>query len=449
MTSLKVLISAYACRPGKGSEPGVGWNLARDLAQHHCVWAITRVNNRPGIEAYLEQHPIDNLKFIYCALPGWLERLNRAQRWVHLHYYIWQLAAYFSARRLHRSDPFDLVHHITYVRYASPSFLSLLPVPFLWGPVGGGETTPPAFVQTFSFRGRVYEWARDLARRIGELDPFVRMTARRSVIAWATTEETAQCLRRLGASRVEVRSQLGLSQDELDDLTSRQSLDADRQTQPVRFLSVGRLLHWKGFHLGLRAFAQANLPPDVEYWIVGEGPERDRLKTLASELNIEHQVKFLGALSRLETLALFKADSVLIHPSLHESGGLVCLEAMAACCPVVCLDLGGPAIQVTPATGVKVAARSPAQSIDDLAKAMAQLASQPERKRALGQAAADRACEHFCWAAKAVAIAEQYAAIVSINAGSSQVLASPDLKAMPTTKQKNRSASRDRLSKNA
>ena len=50
---------------------------------------------------------------------------------------------------------------------------------------------------------------------------------------------------------------------------------------------------------------------------------------------------------------------MLIHPSLHDSGGWVCLEAMAAGRPVICLDLGGPGLQVTEKTGIKVKASTP------------------------------------------------------------------------------------------
>ena len=54
-----------------------------------------------------------------------------------LYYYVWQLAAYFAARKLQRQVRFDLIHHVTLVKYWMPSFLSLLPVPFVWGPVRG------------------------------------------------------------------------------------------------------------------------------------------------------------------------------------------------------------------------------------------------------------------------------------------------------------------------
>ena len=66
-----------------------------------------------------------------------------------IHYYLWQIQAYFKAFRLHQEIEFDVVHHVTFVKYSTPSFLSLLPVPFVWGPVGGGESAPKTFLARF------------------------------------------------------------------------------------------------------------------------------------------------------------------------------------------------------------------------------------------------------------------------------------------------------------
>ena len=411
--NLKVLLSAYACRPGEGSEPGVGWQVARELAKHHKIWVITRENNRPYIEVELNKNSIPGLNFIYCDTPKWLVKLNLKQQIVYLHYYVWQIQAYFSARQLHQKVGFDLVHHVTYVRYSSPSFLSLLPIPFIWGPVGGGESAPKTFWPDFSLRGKVYEIFRNLARRLGELDPFVRLTARQSVLAGGTTEDTAERLRKLGAKNVQVISQLGLSEQEIAQLAKY------GQSEPtaVRFISVGRLLHWKGFHLGLRAFAQADLPDNAEYWIVGDGPERSRMESLAEELGIDHRVKFWNKLSREETLQKLAGCFALVHPSLHESGGLVCLEAMAAGRPVICLNLGGPAIQVIEETGFKVSADTPEQVVRDLARSMVKLAQDLELWQRMSQAAQKRVSEFYSWKKKGYCFSQLYKDFVLIERG--------------------------------
>lgn len=395
MPRLKVLLSAFACIPGRGSEPGLGWNVSRELACHHEVWVLTQGKHRPAIEEELLRDPVPNLHFEYYELP------YHIRRWDHkpgggwrkqFYYYLWQLGALRAARRLHRQVGFDLVRHVTFVVYWKPSLLVMLPVPFIWGPVGGGESTPHGFRSDFSFRGKIYEKTRSLVRWLGEHDPLVRITARRSALVLATTEETATRLRRLGSKDVRVFSQVGIGERELDGSRYHKRSHGGGR---IRFVSVGRLLHWKGFHLGLRAFAEARLP-EAEYWIVGNGPELMRLQVLVEKLGISHQVKFLGRLSRAETISKLSECDVLVHPSLHESGGMVCLEAMSLGLPVICLNLGGPAVQVTEESGFKISAIKPEQTVNDIAAAMSRFSSTRDLLTQMGEAARKRAI-YFSW----------------------------------------------------
>lgn len=408
---MKVLVSAYACEPEKGSEPGVGWNWVCQAARFHDVWVITRAKNRSVIEAAFHGQPMPNVHWVYYAPPRWA-RLWRKEQRGHDYYYLWQLGAYLISRALHRQVRFDLVHHVTFVNYWMPSFLALLPVPFLWGPVGGGESAPRAFRRSFSLRGKVYEILRDLARCMGQLDPFVRLTARRARVGIATTEETAVRLRGLGCRRVMVLSQAGLPREEIAQLGGF----AVRQCNPFRLVSVGDLLHLKGFELGLRAFARfQDRFPATEYWIIGDGPERKRLENLAQSLGLASMVRFWGTIPRSEVLEKLADCDVLVHPSLHDSGGWVCLEAMAAGRPVICLDLGGPALEVAEETGIKIPAISPFQAIADLSVAMEKLARDPARRTRLGQAARERVSRLYNWEEKGKYLADLYNQVVSAN----------------------------------
>ncbi len=406
---MKVLISAYSCEPGKGSERGVGWNIAREVAKQHQVWVLTRPDeSREAIEAELEQNPIPNLKFIYFTLPFWQNSLRWGQSGaMQIHYYLWQIQAYFVAKKLGSDIDFDIIHHVTFVKYSSPSFLALLPVPFVWGPLGGGEVYPQTFWQDFGFKNKVYETLRSLARWLGERDPFARITAQKSAIAYAVTKDTAKRVSKMGAKSVKIFSAIALSNLEIERLAQCSSINAT----PVRFISIARLLHWKGIHLGLRAFALANLL-DAEYWIVGEGEEMKRLQSLALDLGIGDRVKFLGLLPRDEVILKLGQCSVLVHPSLHDSGGGVCLEAMAAGRPVICLDLGGPAEQITSETGFKVLAKDPEESINAMAKVMIELGQNPKLCRQMGQAGQQRVKELYSWQAKGKQLCQTYQQIV-------------------------------------
>jgi len=378
---LRILLSAFDCAPESGSDPGTGWGMARQIAKYHEVWVLTRAENRLRIEAEIACDPSPHLHFVYYDFPNWMRWWVRGEhmKW-NLYYYPWQFRTYFLARRLHRRVHFDLVHHVTIMKYWLPSFLSLLPVPFIWGPVGGGESAPRPYYGDLGLRGRAYETLRDVVRWLGEHDPFLRLTARRSVLACATTQETAARVRKLGAKSVRVLSGVLLTKEEVEQL-GRYSEGDD----PVRLISIGRLLHWKGFHYGLRAFAEAKLPW-AEYWIVGDGPERSRLETLTRALGLEKRVHFWGALDREETLTKLGKCHVLVHPSLHDSGGSVCLEAMAAGRPVVCLNTGGPATLITEEAGFKIPISDPNQTVHDLANAITRLIHDPELRTRMGGA---------------------------------------------------------------
>ncbi len=407
---LRVLISAYSCQPGKGSEPGVGWNIATGMAKHHDVWVLTRTFNRPVIEAALAKCPVKGLEFIYFDLPRWATWWKKDNRGIQAYYYLWQLLALRSARGAHQRLHFDIAHHATFVKYWAPSCLARLGIPYLWGPVGGGDATPLPFWRTYSLRGRWYEFRREVARWLAEKDPAVRRTARHCSHALATTKATRARALALGATACDVLSQTAIAPEELAAVTPA-FLD-----EPVRFVSIGSLLHLKGFHLGLEAFARANLQ-GAEYWIIGDGPERGRLERLALTLGIHGSVSFLGQLDRTEVIRRLGDCTALVHPSLHESGGFVCVEAMASGRPVVCLALGGPAVLVGEDCGFVVAAQSPSEVIEALAFAMTRLGCDAQFARDLGEAGRRRVERRFLWSSLCAELDRHYrrVAVLKVN----------------------------------
>jgi glycosyltransferase involved in cell wall biosynthesis len=406
---LRVLLSAYACEPGKGSEPGVGWNWVRQLAGSDDVWVLTRANNRGPIEQALATEAIEGAHFVFYDLPRWLRFWKKQRRGIRLYYYLWQVGAYLRARTLHREVGFDVAHHVTFVKYWMPSLLCLLPIPLVWGPVGGGESMPRSFRGALSWRGRVYETLRDIARAIGERDPLVRLTARRAALTFATTEASKTRLLALGCRNVRVYGESGLAEREIGELTRMRR----RTGSTFRMLSSGNLLHLKGFDLSLRAFAKLVKDGfDGEYWLLGDGPERRRLESLSAQLGVKDRVVFWGRLKRDQALEKLADCEILVHPSLHDSGGWVCLEAMAAGRPIICLDLGGPGFQVTEATGIKVAASNPSQVVSDMAKAIKRISNDVELRTHLAEAGRKRVREEFTWARKGELMRQAYCSLV-------------------------------------
>ncbi|MET0768852.1 MAG: TylF/MycF/NovP-related O-methyltransferase, partial [Solirubrobacteraceae bacterium] len=150
-------------------------------------------------------------------------------------------------------------------------------------------------------------------------------------------------------------------------------------------LAAGRLAHQKGFERLVRAFAA--VAPEIAGWrlrICGAGPEEEALRRLARELRLGGRVELPGCVP--DMAAEFAGASVFALSSRFERLPMVLLEAMTAGLPVVAFDCPtGPREVIEDGRdGVLV----PEGDVDALAAALRALVADPERRRALGDAAA-------------------------------------------------------------
>lgn len=400
---MKVVLSAFECEPGRGSEAGVGWGVAWSLAKRHRVHVLTTPRHRAAIERYLAVNPQTNLTFSYFDFSPRLVRLVVNSALWQIYYHFWQLRIASWARVVVETFDPDVIHHITYGRYWTPSPLWKLGKPFVWGPLGGGDFCPRAFLPGLSRRERFFEMMRAWAQRFAEFDPQLRSTAKHAAAVIASTPATQRRLETLGARKVVPLLQMALEAEFIR-----------RETRPeggVMFCSVGRLLGWKGHSLALRAFAAAGIP-GAELVIVGDGPEKFTLVALAGALGITDRVTFSGAISRTAALNYLSRATALVHPSFHDQAPTVVFEAMALGTPVIALELGGLPLQLTAETGFLISAETPARTIAGMVAAMKRLAEEPGLRETMGEAAHRHVAGSFTWGKKAEQFEEIYRSVI-------------------------------------
>jgi len=363
VSSPKILAFAYACEPGKGSEPGAGWLWARMLGRVGETWVITRSNNREAIEGALGRAPEDsNLHFVYVDLPAWARFWKRGQRGLRLYYVLWQGAALVEARRLQKSIRFDFVWHLTMATIWLGSGAALIDLPFVYGPVGGGVRTSWPLMRALGVKGALFEVARELTR-IGHryMNPLARLTWRRAELILVQNHETRDWLPRSHRHKAEI------FQNAL--LVEPSGLRAIRGGSPPTAFFAGRLLAWKGLALALRAVA---VLPEWRFVICGTGPDEARLRRLARRLGVEPRVEFLGWRPREEVIRLLEKADVFLYPSLHDEASFAVVEASSGGLPVLCLDRGGPPLL----GGMPVTTGNIHQTIDRLVRALSEVQSQ-------------------------------------------------------------------------
>ena len=388
---MNILVSAYACEPGKGSEPEVGWQWVHQISRFHETWVITRTNNQLLIEEGMRSSPNPNLHFIYVDLPRWARFWKKGRRGVHFYYYIWQMMVYQRARELSQQHHFDIIHHITFINMYMGPWLALLHVPFVWGPIGANPDIPRRFYFLIGASGVKDNLLRLGIRKLSRIiDPMIFIAKKRAKRILTINEEIR---RRLKSN--EWPKSLSIPQNAIDDM-----MVADKPKSfhfPMKILSVGQLVSIKGYRLSLTAFAKySSLHAGSTLEIIGDGPQKRELIQLSSELGISNSVIFTGQVSRDSVLRAMMETDIFLFPSF-EGAGMVTLEAMAKGMPVVCLDFGGPGEYVTRECGIKVPLTEPDQVIDAIAGALNILASDAELYNRLSAGAINRVKEKYLW----------------------------------------------------
>jgi glycosyltransferase involved in cell wall biosynthesis len=393
---MKLLFSAYSCGPWPTSEPGNAWRAVKHaLSLGHEVWTITEsAGYEEPTMKHLAEHPMPGFHPQFFRLPEPLGILRRPGMVGCVYYHLWQEKLRTVARELHEKIGFDLAHHVTFGRYWSPSGLRELGIPFIWGPVGAAESAPPAFLEELPVSARLFEFTRDTVRSISTHDPALRATAAAATIGIGISRESCEALRALGVKRVEQLPQAALPDD---DLAVFDRLPPPPATGPFRAICMGRLIHWKGHYLAIRAFAIfARTHPDAELWIISGGPYKRELMAIAEREGVKSQVHFTGLLPKFsQVLEKLGECHVLMHPALHEAFGNVVMEAMAAGRPVVCLDIGGPAAQVTPETGFTAPATNPTEAVAAMAAFLTRIADDRGLLKQMSAKAKERVREKF------------------------------------------------------
>lgn len=364
---MRILLSAYSCEPGRGSEPEVGLRALLAATADHEVWVLTRENNLPPLEAHLRDHPArPRIHLVGHEVGPALRRVKRlGLPGLHVYYDGWQRSVATVAEALHREHGFDLVHHVTFAAHWTRVGVAGTGPPLVWGPVGGAVTTPPGLASVLGWRGLLEDASRMLTRRLVSATPDHRRTIRTAAVTIAQNRETAA---RLAGARDVMVYPNGAAVD-IDGAPAGEPRGTD-------IVAVGRLVPWKGLPLALRALRHVRHPTRLV--IIGDGPERGRLERLARRWGVAGRVCFRGQVPRDEVLAEIARAGVVVSPALHEEGGVAVGEVLALGTPLVCLDRGGPADQITRTPGARAIAvrpSSPGRTSRALAAALdAQLA---------------------------------------------------------------------------
>lgn len=391
---MRILLSAASCSPYKGSEPAIGWKVARELARSHEVHLLVFRYHEPElVRAKVEGLVPSSMHFHYVG-EDWSQQKNplreKLQYWQYYRAYVREIRK--LAQQLLQEHDFDVIQHVTFATWRTPVPLHGLGVPYVWGPVGGAERFPPALLGILSPSGFIFELVRYAANLSAYLSPSLRAAIRGADAVIASHPEVTRLLRRIRGTDAGLHELLvtAFTQKEREALLgdSRPTRAAD---EPLRAFCGGLLEGRKGVSLAIRAIARAKTKGLlIEYRVSAKGPELIHLQNLTRRLGLEKEVIFQSPLRGSAYHQALRDADIYLLPSLRDNAPITLMEAMLAGCVPLVADCGGPAAIVTPACGILVPVTSSGAVITALAEALLELQADRLRLQRLGKVARDR-----------------------------------------------------------
>lgn len=398
---MRVLIASHYTSENLGGEAAIPLRLYDRLRSRGVdTWLVTYRTDEDELRARFAHEP--ERLILMDSLPGmdrffrFGETLPDGPRTV-----AWaitqverQLAMVKSVRDLVKRLSIDVVHQPIGIAPGVPSALTKLGAPLIIGPLNGGMTMPPAF----SGREPALARATQLVRRpIGAISHQVFRGKLQAAKLLAANDRSRSLLPRASQARADLMPESAITAHDWPAKTYSRQQTRPTSDRAARFVFVGRLVPYKAPDILLECFARVIQDIDAHLEIVGDGPMRAELEATVAERELTGAVHFSGWQSKEETSQILRKSDVFVFPSLREPGGTVILEAMASGLPCVVADWGGPSEYVTEDTGIRISVQRRDSFIPEMARAMTNLANDPESRASMGQKARERVLCRYTW----------------------------------------------------
>ena len=405
-----LLIMAYDCMPEVEGPASAAWIRVVEAAQEFDVHVIVGPESMRAIDVYRTENSTIDVSFytpstdrIWRALAG-----GRASSRGLPAYRYWQKLAFALAQQLHRRHSFALVHQLNPAKISEPGQGWKLGIPFVWGPAGGTEMLPPAFMTGLPVHQQIAERARELATRFALRSRRVRRAAASAAVLLAPNSQAQSDFQRAFRRPVEVLREEGIATVE------RAKTARFRFGGPLNLLWAGDLVHQSGLPLLLEAVA--NLGHDVDYHlhILGTGPLEAEWKALAAEMGVRRRCIFHGEVTGEELIARLDWAHLFISTSLRDTSAATVLKALGRGVPVMSFDHHAAGDMVTPACGIKIPVTHPGHAIAAMANAIRQLAQDRTPLLRLSAGASDRA-QNYLWQEETARLLEIYRVLAMVE----------------------------------
>ncbi len=411
---LKVLINAYACSPGMGSEPGMAWNWVSNLARFCELYIITEGEFRDKIEEVvptLEQGK--NMHFYYNPVSDEIRKMcwNQGDWRFYKYYKEWQWKTYLMAKDICSKQHIDVLHQLNMIGFREPGYLWKLSkdsnVPFVWGPIGGLKQFPAAYLQGAGLKMKLFNhlknflniWQLKHDKRVGEAFKTAKLLV-------SSIPDSYSAIKKYKGLVSVVIPETGCF--EADDV-SLERFDNSK----FHVMWVGKFDFRKQLPLALKVISISGNPEIVlDVYGTGSDDQISYAKGLADELGISNDVVWHGNQSNAVVMDAMRNAQLFFFTSVSEDTSTVVLEAVSNRLPVLCFNACGMAAVIDEKVGRKIPLTNPEQSATDFAKILNELEGNRDELKRMSENCKQRQKE-LSWEEKAKTMVKWYEKVVS------------------------------------
>jgi len=373
-----ILLSAYACEPNRGSESEVGWKWSISLIKSGFnVFVVTRKNNKSKIEKEIKKRNYKNLHFLYFDFPKWFIKIIKGKKnsSSYFYFFIWQLGIFFLIKKFLKKQEINYIHHVTFVSYRFPSFLCFFKIPFIFGPIAGGDRIPFKLRKNFKIKNWIKELIRDVSNIYIKISPLMNLIFFKSKKILVNSDDTKKSILNIHYPKVSKLLAIGT---ELNNLKIKKY----KKNFFFRVCFVGTLTDIKGCNILIKTISILyKINPNIYFTIIGQGELKEKINKFINNNKMNKNVHLIDFVNKNSLPEIYKKHDVLIAPYLRDSGSLAIIEAFENNLPVICLDNGGPKQIVNNNCGykIKILNKSENQIINSFVKKIIFLQKNPNK----------------------------------------------------------------------
>lgn len=401
---MKILYIAFACNPYVGSEAFCGWSWPLAMRKYCEVYVVTRRENKNGIEKYLGEHKINDIKFFYYDIPDAINIYYKSGKMYMPYSVLWQNTSFGFIKKLHEKYNFDYIHQVTLgdFRLINPAWK--LNCKFIFGPVGGAQLTPKS-LKSYIGDDNKSEKRREWINKMIKAWPLYRKALNQAHLIFAANPETQAYLQECvdEPEKCRLLTENGVNADQIHGIPEKKEHDK------VMLLWSGRMIKRKGLDFLIDVIKQVDTNRPFVLKLVGDGPEKEKLVAKVKKLGLESKVEFVGQVPYTEMQWLYQTSDIFVFPSLRETTGTVLFEAMANGLPIVTFDQNGAALLVDDSCGFRINVKQNISNIKhDFTMALKKLIDDPIKSKKMGFNAYRCVNNTYTWGKKCEKVYDKY-----------------------------------------